>query len=223
MTALVERFRWTASDPQIDGMGEGPYRREGLISGWTSGNEFAVRAMIPPVRESMYSLPTATLMRSGEWNYGSKSLQEQVGEDRYVPLIAFIALDFKAYTAAMWPDAFPTVLPVVDYLIIPRQQLAPRRLLRRVQDMALASRSDALNVLVRYGSGSIEPGGMLTLDYEEPPADVADFVRSLAPTTGEISRLPAEVVLDRELLAKPALEPDEVEWTWIPPPGPSET
>src|ERR1700730_6251038 len=41
LSALVGALAPKIDDPQINGMGQGPYSREGFLSGWNFGNEFA--------------------------------------------------------------------------------------------------------------------------------------------------------------------------------------
>src|SRR5579859_5849952 len=46
ITGLVQHFDLIVFDPQTEGMGEGDYQKELLISGWNHGNEFAYSALV---------------------------------------------------------------------------------------------------------------------------------------------------------------------------------
>src|SRR5579871_187898 len=59
LSALMSAFRPRIEDPQIDGMGEGPYSSEGFFRGWKFGNAFSVRdRMSKTPAEKIPSLPT---------------------------------------------------------------------------------------------------------------------------------------------------------------------
>lgn len=43
---FVSYFGFKIHDPQTHGMGDGPYSRDGFITGWNYGNEFGYRAIM---------------------------------------------------------------------------------------------------------------------------------------------------------------------------------
>jgi hypothetical protein len=180
-------------------MGEGEYQSDLLISGWDTGNRFACSEVLrdPANRGDLSSLPTSALLRIWHWNHGRDALQQEVGEEKFVPRISFARLDNQLVTFAVWPDGIPVVVPVVDYLLIPRKELSPRRLFRRIEDRALLAWSDATPILERHGSRLADA---ISLDYPHPPKDVTSFVRSLPATDRNIVGVAADKVLDRELV-----------------------
>jgi len=202
VTALVHHFDMVVFDPQIDGMGEGEYNKELLISGWNHGNEFAFTTFFgePKKRGNPLCLPSAKLMKIWTWNRDRKALQAQYGELKFVPRISFIRLNQDVFSAVVWPDAIPSVVPPVDFLIVIRQALAPRRLFRRVEDRTLLAWEDAHQLFERHGSR--QPGDAILLDYNRPLNDVARFIRSLPGGNREIAMITADQVLDRELVDK---------------------
>src|SRR5579871_5900924 len=46
ISALLSQFPSEIHDPQMNGMGDGPYTREGFLRGWNQGNAFGVRAIL---------------------------------------------------------------------------------------------------------------------------------------------------------------------------------
>ena len=52
----------------------------------------------------------------------------------------------------VWPDGIPSVIPLVDRLIVVRQAMAPQRLFRRIEDRTLLAWQDAQPIFDRYGS-----------------------------------------------------------------------
>jgi hypothetical protein len=202
VTALVHRFDMVVFDPQINGMGEGEYQKELLIAGWNLGNEFAFSRFLkdPEDRAKLLSMPSAKLRQIWMWNRERRARQAQCGDSKFVPRICFIRLDEDISSAVVWPDGIPSVIPPVDRLLVIRQELAPRRLFRRVEDRALLAWQDALPMFERYGSR--QPDDAISLDYDRPPGEVAGFIRSLPGGNQEVATVSADQVLDRELVDK---------------------
>ena len=60
--AFVEHFSPAIEDPQIDGMGTGPYSSQKFLQGWNKGNTFAYAAIPGESPDAKYlSLPEDTL------------------------------------------------------------------------------------------------------------------------------------------------------------------
>jgi hypothetical protein len=202
VSALVRHFDFTVMDPQAEGMGEGEYRAEQLISGWHHGNEFGYSAVLANQddRPELFSLPKDTLHRVWKWNLGRDSLQDGLEEDQFVPKVMFLQIDGETTTAAVWPDAIPIVLPQVDWLIVGREELAPRRFLRKEKDSVFVRWGDIGGLIQKHDSRK-RPGAF-DLCYVKPPSDLADFVRGLVAAKPNVVGLSADRVLDRELVEK---------------------
>jgi hypothetical protein len=189
-------------DPQINGMGEGEYQKELLIAGWNVGNEFAFSTLLKDQehRAKPLSLPSAKLRQIWSWNRERGARQARCGDSKFVPRICFIRLDEDVSSAVVWPDGIPSLIPPVDRLIVIRQELAPRRLFRRVEDRTLLAWQDALPMFERYGSR--QPDDAVSLDYDRPPGELTGFIRSLPGGNQEVATVSADQVLDRELVDK---------------------
>ena len=205
VTKFVQEFDLMVSDPQWHGMGEGEYNADLLVSGWNHGNDFGYSAVLgdPNNRKDIYSLPSQTLAEVWRWNHGRQKLQQFIGESKYLPRVMFVLLDGDVVTAAVWPDGIPIVVPPVDYLIVPRKELAPKRFFRRVEDRTLVTWKSVLPVFERHSKKRY--GTAIALDYEKPPSDVIQFVESLPKDDRELTGLSADQVLDRELFEKYAV------------------
>jgi len=199
VAAFVQALDLLVDDPQNDGMGVGTYDRGRLLSGWRKGNEFGYSAILrdPKNRATVSSLPKETLMRAWVWNLERAALQDKLGDSKFVPRVFFFVVDGQPATVTTWPDGIPIAVPEVDYVFIPRKEFAPRKLFRRAEDMALARYQDVLPLFQRHRS--TERSG-LVLAYDSPPADVAAYLRNLAPTTAQLQGVPADCMLDRELV-----------------------
>jgi hypothetical protein len=202
VSAFVKAFDLTVSDPQNDGMGEGEYDRDLFLRGWGRGNEFAYSAILrePANRKDVVCLPTAKLLKTWAWNRDRDQLQKQLGESTFVPRALFVLLSGKPATAAVWPDGIPIAVPEVDYFLVPRKELAPRRFLKRVEDRTLLSWADAKPVFEKHRSTG--PRGTLVLNYYTPPADIERFVQSLPIDDREIQGLAADKVLNQEVVER---------------------
>ena len=204
VTALVKRFDFLVLDSQKDGMQDGRYDPGLLISGWQHGNEFGCSAMMKEQedRPDVASLPAGRLHEVWRWNLGREALQRTVGEAQFVPSIMFLRLDGAVVTAAVWPDGIPSVLPKVDYLIIGREQLAPKTLFRKKADTVFVEWAEIYPLIARHNSNEHE--GAVDLNYVHCPKDVARFILGLARNEPAVTGLPPDQVLDDELVGKSA-------------------
>lgn len=200
ITSFVRHFDLVVSDPQIGGMGDGEYRPDLLLNGWNKGNEFGYKAIAKHqgMAGEVPHLPTVDLLGAWEWNFKRKALQERLGELTFVPGVMFFVVDGKPSTAAVWPDGIPIAVPKVDYFIVPRNELAPKKLFRRVEDRTVVSAEIALPLLAKYGR---KDQGTLILDYVEPPPEIAKFIQALPKTALQITGVSADRMLNSELVA----------------------
>ena len=61
MAAFVAAFQPRIHDPQMRGMGDRPYSRDGFLNGWNFGNVFAVYSSLSQNRLELTSLPADRL------------------------------------------------------------------------------------------------------------------------------------------------------------------
>ena len=200
--AFVRALDLVVSDPQINGMGEGEYNSDLFHSGWRAGNEFGIHAILGHQKKPdiVYSRPMEDLHRIWRWNSGRKQYQSELGDKIFVPRVMFLRTGNEASSAVVWPDGAPTIIPEVEYLIVVRNELAPRRLLSKKNDVVFLERGLADKILSRYGS--TDAAGTTALTYKERPNEVISFVRSLKTSAEPKQGLAPDQVLDRELVGK---------------------
>lgn len=197
---FISKFDLEVDDPQIDGMGSGAFDIEKFKSGWLDGNEFGYQSILKENPE-VFSLPTKKLEDMWSWNFNKESLQKGVTEDVFVPSINFLKYEGKVYTACVWPDAIPSVIPPVDMLLMQRKELAPRKLFKKSEDMAIGFWNDVKPLLDRYKKKM--QAGAYYLYYQAVPNEIKKYVKALA--TFDISLLEVlavDQVLDTELVQK---------------------
>jgi hypothetical protein len=120
--------------------------------------------------------------------------------DAFIPRILLVSVDGAAATAAVWPDAIPSRLPRVDYLLIGRDELARRGLFTQKADQAVAPWSACEAELLAHGRRADGPS--IELGYEEPPETIKRFVRRLRAPKRSVVVLAPDKVLDEELVRK---------------------
>jgi hypothetical protein len=224
LTALVERFGLSVDDPQVHGMGRGAYSPAGFLAGWNAGNELGYRAMVAQVKQQAGSegdlldmvLPAAELERCWRWNLQRNDLQRELGDDVFVPRVSFLHRDGAIKSFVVWGDAMAVALPDVDYLMLVRQQLAPRRLfLFKPQDMAIARFSD-LAPLLPLSTPVAAPVPHRVFRWATPPAAAQEFFTARTPFRGGQVGVPVDKVLDAELMRKALDAPPLKEMTFGP-------
>ncbi len=203
ITAFVKHFDLLVSDPQWKGMGQGEYDAEKLVRGWNFGNEGAFGAILEDEnnRASVSHLPTSQLHHAWRWNLSRCQLQNEIGEAQFVPQIMFMNIDGAAATMSVWPDGIPAVIAPVDYVCIPRKELAPTGFFHKgKEDVTFVAWEVALPVLIGHGTRNAD--GSICLDYVDVPSAVAKFVKSLPSEKRPISVVAADRMLDRELFER---------------------
>ncbi|WP_271023597.1 hypothetical protein [Rhizobium sp. RCAM05973] len=191
---LLKRFPCQIHDPQMNGMGDGPYSREGFLRGWNAGNEFGAGAILSKSDETIWCLPSSQLQQTWHWNYTQPRRQAECGNGQFVPQILYMNVAGRARTVAVWGDGLPTFIPRVDFVLVARP--GPDG-----NVFGLASWEQLTQLLTAVGYQCGHEG--FNLNYAAPPEPVIDFVKNIAPVNlSELSRLSPDRVLDEELVQK---------------------
>jgi hypothetical protein len=185
-------------DPQSQGMGEGDFSAEGFRRGWNHGNAFAYRA-IPSGRASApITRPASTLERIWRWNLERTRLQEQVGDAVFVPRISFFRSADRVFSASVWTDAVPAVLPETEMVVIYRNRLAAG-LFRNAPTIALASWEDVGSRLGGRRRDDV-PLPHHYIDDGAPSIEVVRWIKKL-PVAAPLEGVAMDQVLDAEILS----------------------
>lgn len=209
VTAFVRYFDLQVADPQAGGMGEGEYDPIALVNGWNVGNELAHVAMQQGGGDTPCHLPSLLLRRIWRWNYRRAERQARLASTVLVPEIRLLQRNGEVLSIAEWPDGCAAIIPPVDWLLIPRQQLAPRRWWHKVPDCTLVEWKRMAPLLQLHGI--YEADGGISLSYCQPPQSISRMIRRLKPCALEGRWLKPGEVLTRELvLAAPVTHGDEV-------------
>jgi hypothetical protein len=207
--AFVEAFDLLVDDPQIDGAGRSPFSRDGMLSGWNHGNRQGYRILLDKPAEDYGArlMPTADLDRHWRWNLAREATQARWGERLFVPKVAFHLHEGTVRSTVVWTDGIPCLLPVVDTILIVRQELTPRGWLRRAlsrgPDFACAPWQQAVELLSGFPIAD-DPCPHRVLEYTATPPAVASFVRGAASLPGKPEIVGNDHVLNAELAAEAA-------------------
>jgi hypothetical protein len=193
LSALVAAFQPRIQDPQMRGMGEGPYSGEGFLNGWNFGNVFGTRVGLSnnPGRD-IASMPADTLRAAWAWNYGLAEHQ-RYNPDCFVPTIRFFRIDRRASTVVASGDGMPVLLPKVDYVLVGRSVSGEPR-------FGLAPWSEVAEFIER--AGFVTTNDPLKLAYLTTPSPIANWVAQIPMIdVGALEQLRADQILDDELIA----------------------
>jgi len=201
VSAFVRQFDLLVFDPQDNGMGEGEYSRKGFLDGWNAGNEFAYRAILRSQQPDYFTMPSKKLRYYWEWNLVSKELQAKYLDlDVFVPTILLLSVDRRASTAIVWGDGVAIALPDVDYLIMPRRELAPSKWMTTKEDEVFLPLEAAESTVAGYPSHD-RPLRHRLLDYETPPPEIVRFFRQQQSFRGKLQGITLDTILDEEICA----------------------
>ena len=193
LSAFMTAFKPRIHDPQMHGMGEGPYSREGFLRGWNFGNVFAVHSIMSQnPDDDVPSMPAEQLRSVWEWNYQSSELEWR-RPSSFVPEIMFFRIDGHLSRAAIWPTGGPILLPRVDYVLIGRVVSNEKR-------FGLAPWPEVLDVLQRAGLDTAKDP--LDIAYLVIPQPIAEWVANIPLIDVDaLERLRPDEILDDELIA----------------------
>lgn len=193
LSAFSARFSPRIEDPQMRGMGDGPYSAEGFFNGWNFGNAFSVHDRLTRSSDDMpLSMPGESLRGAWEWNYRCAERRHGIAYRSYVPTILFWRIDGRANRVVVWGEAMPILLPRVDYVVVARE-------MGKTQ-VGLVPWSTVIDLANRAGfDTSREP---LDIRYLVPPPIIADWVANVPLIDLKAyERLHAYQILDEELIA----------------------
>jgi hypothetical protein len=193
MAAFVATFQPRIHDPQMRGMGDGPYSRDGFLNGWNFGNVFAVYSALSRDPDwSFTSLPADELRADWEWNYHSDERHWR-RPSSFVPIIMYFRIEGRLSRVAVWPTGSPILLPRVDYVLIGRVISGQKR-------YGLASWSEVLDVTQRVGLDTTKDP--LDIAYLKIPPPIASWVANIPLIDVEaLERVRPDQILDEELIA----------------------
>jgi len=194
LSALVGEFNARIEDPQMHGMGAGPYGSEGFLRGWMFGNgQFVARRVEDGALHKHYQLPGHVMSDVWAWNYRRRDRADMLANAKFVPLINFTAVDGRASLSTVWGEGMPTLLPKVDHVFVGRFVDGERR-------FGLASWKEVQEVVDRAGI-SVEQGP-LDLNYETTPEAIAHWVAEIPLVDLDSTPLlEPEQLLDEEAVA----------------------
>jgi hypothetical protein len=201
---FIHHFKCNIYDYQNHGMGEGPYSREGFLKGWNHGNDFAYGAILggDDAPSVVNSKPTEELEQIWKWNAAKHKREKETEEDIFIPLIMFMAIDGALGSVCVWPDGISTLIPYVDYLYIPRKELAPKKFLRKQEeDFCILSSADFPDFFDFYVTEDFELRAS-KLPSPDTPKAVKDFVMSLKKFEGHVESVGYDSILNLELVLK---------------------
>ena len=193
VSALVAEFAPKIDDPQIKGMGQGPYSPQGFLSGWNYGNAFAVRSI--SANNPNYKVPVMAaekLRAAWRWNYNRPELTAKANDQQFVPGVFFVKVRDVPSLATVWALGMPILLPTVDYVLVARDEAG-------VKVSGLSPWSEVVDVV--RGAGIEVGGDPLDIKYATTPGSIAKWIAEIP--TCDLSTLPRlnfHEVIDAELV-----------------------
>ncbi len=173
LEAFDQKFGWDVHDPQNDGMGDGPFSREGFLSGWTTGNRFAYSAMLNmPEKPTVYTCARAELESAWAWNYSCRARLDEMNDEVFLPRIMFVKDGDRAASVCVWPEAIPVHLPLTTYVLLGRSREDTR-------DFARTPWKDLQPLLAKHFKQHEEPAPYYAVEYKLLPTAIARFFGSL--------------------------------------------
>ncbi len=194
LSAFVAKFQPQIDDPQMHGMGDGPYSGEKFLNAWNFGNVFSTHNAIKrSPGEKIASMPCEVLRETWAWNYQLAARSRQFGGRCDVPKIHFVAMDGRVCRGIIWPRAESIVLPRVDYVAL-AEIISGRPL------FALAPWSEVTDVVQRAGFDTTRDP--IHLDYIVIPLAIKHWFMDKNPTNPDLPpSFDSYRIVDAEVIA----------------------
>jgi hypothetical protein len=194
VSAIAAKFTPKIDDPQIRGMGTGPYSTEGFICGWNYGNSFALRTLFANnPTQKMPTMAGERLRAAWAWNYGRDELTEKVNEKQFVPAIKLLLIRGVPSSAVVWGLGMPILLPTVDYVLVGRE-------VNGAKECGLSPWSEVIKVA--RSAGIDVQRDPIEIKYAVTPHSIAEWVAEIpAFDLTTLTPLALHQVIDTEIAA----------------------
>ncbi len=204
IAAFVDHFGFSVHDAQVDDLSDGPFSKDEFVRAWNHGNEFAYSSLLRSEDrpDHVWTMPADRLEAVWRWNFVRAELQESLDEDVFVPRVFTIVAAGREATAVVRPDAISELIPEADYLMILRDELAPKGFLGgRKKDQILVPFEAMRPLLEPYRTAGFSLP-CFRLPSPDVPEAVRAGVRALKATGITSDGLPTDQILTAEIVAK---------------------
>jgi hypothetical protein len=154
VSAFVEAFGCVIQDPQMDGMGSGPYSASGFLRGWNKGNAFGYMSVGGKAAPDILLADEALIQRTWKWNLRRKERQAQFGESHFLPLINWgkRPSDRAPIAFAAWGEGVRSAFPdCATHVLLMRKRSISTGMFGRKKEQVLVSNLMSIDEI-----GSIE-------------------------------------------------------------------
>ncbi|MCC7235439.1 MAG: hypothetical protein IT163_09055 [Bryobacterales bacterium] len=174
---------------------------ESFLSGYDTSNRAGYRMAADPSTgfEGWFTRPAAAIAAEWRWNFERATTQERVGESVFVPKISYFLINGRLCSGAVWSDAIPVTMPVVDCVVIVRERGWPLRLLKREPEILAVPFVQLEAIASHYRFVPGEPGHY-QMYWESPPLAVIEFLRSAKAPDSAFEAVSADRILDQETM-----------------------
>jgi hypothetical protein len=119
---FVRHLGPSVEDPQLNGMGSGPYSGEAFLKGWNTGNRFTYDMVVEKqLTDIGWSLSGQIIEQTWRWNFGIQALRQEPSNTIYPPEIWYLHIDGEVRTAYTW-SGWPAFLPHVDFILMKKER-----------------------------------------------------------------------------------------------------
>ena len=115
--ALVRAFDLEADDPQMDGMGRGPFDRDAFERGCLKASRFGLAVQIGMNGAAPALYDDERLTAHWRWNRAHEETSRKFTDEIFVPSIAYMASGDRVLATVTWTGDMPFVLPDVDAIV----------------------------------------------------------------------------------------------------------
>ena len=194
LEAFAEAMDAAAGDPQGEMPEDGTYSQDAFLKGWNDGNQFAFRAMLKDCSGPVHTWPATKIHSVWEWNYGRRVMQQQEGENVFVPGIFAVEQDGEVLSVAIWPPECAILMPEADAVLVPLAQSG-----KESENLALVRWDEILPIVELYAAGT-DGQPRYRLAFEQWPPDIAAFLARQRQPMSPINGIGLDQVLDLELV-----------------------
>lgn len=206
--AFTSAFAFAMSDPQAEGMGDGPFTTEGFLRGYNHGNRFAYRAVSSMGEAAQtLTLPRRVVAESWAWNHAREAYMDNLASIEmicgFAPTVLYLVpqdAPQTVLTAAVWGQGMGCSLPEVDVVVAlsdhgDAPRVIPVDLLRAHLDRYPRREAHHRFTLDRRSYDCGLPHWLI--DHDEPPPELLEALATLGAPRA-MSRASPDQVLDRE-------------------------
>lgn len=186
---LIYHFQFKRTSAHLAGFEGNVYKifiKKKFINSWNKGNKIAIENLVSEddfKKNNFFEMKTLDIEKYWNWNFERKNRYDLIPSRVAISRFWFIVIEKKLYTAVVWSDGSPILLPKADFVILKRNKIDFENPEKSTYEKwrSLVPFSIVETILKNFSISTEFGFDAYKLFYEKCPEFVSDFFKKLTP------------------------------------------